>query len=45
MMDTIADDILQQLVEDWYPEVNDDNQEQEEEARDHSIWHNEAPIF
>lgn len=43
MMDTIADDILQ-LVEDWYPEVNDDNQE-EEEARDHSIWHNEAPIF
>lgn len=42
MMDTIADDILQ-LVEDWYPEVNEDNEE--EEARDHSIWHNEAPIF
>ena len=44
MMDYISDDILQ-IVEDWYPKVNDEDQEDEqEEARDLSIWHNEAPI-
>ena len=39
------DDLIFQIVEDWYPEANDADQAQEqEEARDISIWHNEAPI-
>ena len=39
------DNIILQIVEDWYPEVNDaDRNQEQEEARDHSIWHNEAPI-
>ena len=43
-MYNVLDDILQ-IVEDWYPEVNDEDQaEEQEEARDLSIWHNETPI-